>query len=143
VAFLFAFTLVLAAGCGGGSSGSGGSNNGGGGTKSATVTGRVVDQYNSNRPLAGAAVTVGSLGSGTTGADGVFSIPVVPNGGQQNLTVNGPTGVSIYDYASVGGTVYRVRSVGVPVPSLTANQTYQVGDIIIASQSGPPPPPTF
>src|SRR5689334_8047418 len=91
VAFLFAFTLVLAAGCGGGSSGSGGSNNGGGGTKSATVTGRVVDQYNSNRPLAGAAVTVGSLGSGTTGADGVFSIPVVPNGGQQNLTVNGPT----------------------------------------------------
>jgi hypothetical protein len=143
MAFLFVFALALLAGCGGGSSSGESNNGGGGGTKSATFTGRVLDQYNSNQPLAGATVTVGSLGTGTTGVDGVFSIPVVPNGGQQNLTVTGPAGVAIYDYANVGGTIYRVRSVGIPVPSLTTNQTFQVGDIVVASQTGPPPPPTF
>jgi hypothetical protein len=143
VAFLFVLAMALVAGCGGGSSSGGSNNGGGGGTKSAAVTGRVVDQYNNSQPLAGAAVMVGSLGSGTTAADGTFSIPVVPNGGAQNLTVNGPTGVGIYDYANVSGTIYRVRSVGIPVPALSVNQNYQVGDIVVLSDTGPPPPPSF
>jgi len=145
VAVLFVASLSLLAGCGGGSSDDGGGNNGGGGGGGTpgTVSGRVIDQYNNNQPVAGAVVNVGSIASGTTGADGTFFISVKANAGQQNLTITGPSGTSLYDYASVSGTVYRVRSVGIPVPSLSANQTVSLGDIIVLSQSGPPPPPTF
>jgi hypothetical protein len=140
LAVLLVMSLALLAGCGGGGGGGGGNNGGG---NPGTVTGRVIDQNNNNQPVAGATINIGSIASGTTATDGTFSISVKTNAGQQNLTITGPSGVTFFDYANVGGTVYRVRSTGIPVPSLSANQTFSLGDIVVLSDAGPPPPPTF
>jgi len=133
--------LVLAtAGCGGSSSDNN-NNGGGGGGNNATVSGRVVDRYSNNQPLAGAIVTVGSQ-QAVADSTGSFSV-TVPAGTAATLKVEGPTTNAIYDEGVIGGTRYAIRSLGYPVPALSSAQNLGLGDIGVYSQSGPPRPPVF
>jgi hypothetical protein len=136
----FLLLVLTTAGCGGGSSSSpnnGGNNN----QQNATVSGRVVDRYSSNQPLAGAIVTVGSQ-QAVTDSTGSFSVSV-PTGTSTILKIDGPTSNAIYDEGVIGGTRYAIRTLGYPVPALTSAQNLGLGDIGVYSQSGPPRPPVF
>ena len=138
-AFLFVPVIVATAGCGGSSSS-------GPGTvsinRNASVTGRIVDQYSSNAPVAGAHVTFGAY-STTTSTDGTFVIAVGSRQPATQLYVTGPDSASYYNTGYVNGQPFDLRNTGVTVPSLEAEQTYSTGDITILSASGPPPPPIF
>jgi hypothetical protein len=140
-AAFFLLILAVIAGCGGGSSNSL-SNTGGGNNTRATVTGRVVDQYSSRQPITGAIVTLGSTQTTTDNA-GNFTISVTNTASAGSLRVTGPGGSGLYDLAVIGGTQYNIRSTGFPVPALANNQNLALGDVLVYSESGPPPPPSL
>lgn len=143
-ALLITFFLLISAGCGGGGSSSPSDNGGGpaGNSSDAFVTGRVVNSSN-GQPLAGALVQYGSVSAVATAADGNFSIRVRSNAGTNVLKVTGAGTLSLYDYGTVNSQAYRVRTAGVPVPVLTAQQTYNVGNILVFTSDSAPPPPIF
>src|SRR5256885_372097 len=97
--WLFATLLVIAplailgTGCGSSSSSGPGQ---GSTNRNARVSGRLVDEYNSNAPVAGATVHVGGL-SALSGTDGTFSIAVASGQGTVNLTVDSPAAVAYYN----------------------------------------------
>ena len=139
------FLLLLIAGCGGSSSSSPSNGTDGrptGGENDATVNGRVTDST-SGLPLAGVVVQYGVAPSVTTGASGTFSIRVGSRAGSLKLFVTGSGALTLYDYASVSGTAYRARTVGIPIPELAAKQVYEIGDIQVFTGDAPPPPPIF
>lgn len=77
-----------------------------------TVTGRVIDA-NTNQPINGALVSVGSLIAQHTLGDGTFTLTMVPIGGQTvNATANG----------------YNMNSVTV---SVVKDQTSDAGNIAL------------
>lgn len=138
------FALLLA-GCGGGSS-SGKNNNGGnpGGTDP-FITGRVVEQYSGNAPVPGVTVTVrnssGSVvGTTVTNATGSFSIQVKPTSNTSRVSFTAPSGTSFYSTGYINSQMFDINT-GRTIDPLSANQTLQLGDVVVLSDSGPPPPP--
>ncbi len=142
--WLFAMLFIAvpfaasSAGCGGSSSSSPGPTQQ---TRDAKVTGQVVDQYNNNSPVVGATVRLVGI-STLTAQDGTFVI-AIPSGTAGKLTVQSPSTVRYYSTGYANGQAVNLRDEGVPIPALTASQSYPVGIISILSETGPPPPPLF
>ena len=140
--------LLLIAGCGGGSSSSSGPGSGASDGRpkndgtDAFVVGTVVDSIN-NQPIVGANVRYGNVVSGTTGTDGSFSLQVGSNAGAKNLFISGSATLPLYDTGNAGGKAYNLRTSGIPIPVLTAAQSYRVGTITVYTSDGPPPPPSI
>jgi hypothetical protein len=140
------FALLLA-GCGGGSS-SGNNNNGGGPNPTdPTITGRVVDQYSNFAPVAGVGVTVRNaggtvIGTTVTNATGNFSIQIRPTTSASTVSFSPPSGLSFYSQGYVNSTAFILSS-GTSVPALAATQTFPLGDVVVLSETGGPPPPPF
>ncbi|MDX1935206.1 MAG: hypothetical protein SFU56_21625 [Capsulimonadales bacterium] len=129
--------VLMSAGCGGSSSSGPGQPSG---NQAARVVGRLVDFYSDSAPVVGATVTLQGR-SVITGADGTFTLSVAAGQGTTNLTIQPPTSINFYGTGVVGGQPFDLRSEGVSVPTLTVDQNYSVGDILMYSEAGPPPPP--
>ena len=113
----------------------------------ATVTGRVV-QDGTQSGIAGIVVAFyNSTGSEvarvTTGADGRFS-RLVPTSARRFHLIPSSIPAAYYKQFSYAGTRYTplVPSCSVPLPTLTAGQTYAMPvSVMIPSAAEPPPPP--
>jgi hypothetical protein len=93
-----------------------------------TVTGRVIDAA-TNKPLAGALVSVGSLYTAYADAQGAFTIPTIPTG-EQTVTARAPgyftdsvvatihkDQTTSVDYVRLSPSVHRDGTAATPVPS--------------------------
>ncbi len=139
------FALLLA-GCGGGSS-SGNRNGGGSNSTNPTITGRVVDQYSSFAPVAGVTVRVRNasgavVATTTTSSTGNFSVQINPTTNTSTVSFTAPSGVSLYSTGYINSQGFNINT-GTTIPALAATQTYGMGDVVVLSETGGPPPPPF
>lgn len=137
-------TALLLAGCGGGGSGD---KNPGPNLDNPTITGRVLDQYSASAPVQGATVTLKRgngqvISSATTDSAGVFSFKINPTSENTFATITAPTGTSFYPTAYINSTAVNIQT-GITVPPQALKGSYNVGDVIVATETGGPPPPPF
>jgi hypothetical protein len=153
LAFTAALALLVSAGCGGGGGGDddGGGGGGGGGGQQASISGRVLDRSNGDAAVAGAVVTYGpangpAVAQTTTGADGRFILSFGVPRPALVLKIVGPSQNGVPAYYNSGyyqGRLVRLGTDGIPIGAITTAQAFSVGDILLFSSEGPPPPPTI
>ena len=107
----------------------------------ATFVGRVIDANNGDRGVSGARVTLNGIET-FTNADGSFTLLAGANVTVSYATVVGPGG-NFYNTGYVAGSQYNVVGSGFPVQPITAGASRDLGTIRIASNDGPPFPPSF
>ncbi len=115
--------------------------------QNATVTGRVVVE-NTTIGVQGVIVafynsTGSELARATTGVDGRFT-RIVPVAARRFHLLSSSISNAYYKQFSYAGTRYSplVPSCSVPLPTLTAGQTYNMPvSIMLSSTANPPPPP--
>lgn len=107
----------------------------------ATFVGRVIDANNGDRGVSGALVTLNGVGI-FTNSDGSFTLFAGANTTLSYATVVGPGG-NYYNTGYVGGAQYNVVGSGFPVQPITSGASRDLGTIRIASNDGPPFPPSF